>query len=87
MESKELHLQKFHLIIIVFFLFIAGCAQKIPKNVDINPHWRTLIDEQETWQVRGRIAFISPKSRQSAQFNWHYKNNKHRCNHRLFEAC
>lgn len=76
MESKELHLTQFHLILLMFFLFISGCAQKIsPINTENTQH-SNLFEEHSVWQVQGKLAFISPKERQSANFNWQFDNAK-----------
>lgn len=76
MESKELHLTQFHLILLMFFLFISGCAQKISPFTPENPQWQGQLKERTTWQARGKLAFISPEERQSANFNWRLSNNK-----------
>jgi outer membrane lipoprotein LolB len=76
MESKELHLTQFHLILLMFFLFLSGCAQKISPISLKNPQWRTQLQEQTSWHARGKLAFISPQERQSANFNWQLNNKK-----------
>lgn len=76
MESKELHLTQFHLILLMFYLFISGCAQKISPVSSENPQWKTQLQGQTAWHARGKLAFISPQERQSANFNWQLSNNK-----------
>ncbi|CAH9067487.1 Outer-membrane lipoprotein LolB [Pseudoalteromonas holothuriae] len=76
MESKEHHLTRFHLILLMFFLFITGCAQKITPPQPQTSDWRASLKEQTSWQANGKLAFISDTQRQSANFNWQYNNNK-----------
>lgn len=75
MESKEPHLKQFHLILLMFFLFLGGCAQSPKHPVQGQSALNTLV-EYNKWQARGKIAFIAPDDRQSVNFNWQYTNNK-----------
>ncbi|WP_084228243.1 lipoprotein insertase outer membrane protein LolB [Pseudoalteromonas byunsanensis] len=76
MESKEHHLTRFHLILLMFFLFLNGCAQKISPTQQQNQDWKALLQEQTNWQASGKLAFLSDTQRQSANFNWQLKDNK-----------
>ncbi|WP_084622697.1 lipoprotein insertase outer membrane protein LolB [Pseudoalteromonas citrea] len=67
---------QFHLILLMFFLFISGCAQKISPIDSENPQWKNQLKEQTNWHARGKLAFISPQERQSANFNWQLSNDK-----------
>ena len=61
---------RLHLILIIFFLFLTGCVSpKVPLE-PISVHWKSKLQEQNNWQIAGKLAFISPEKRQSANFNW-----------------
>ncbi len=60
----------------MFFLFLNGCAQKISPTQQQNQGWKALLQEQTNWQASGKLAFLSDTQRQSANFNWHFKDNK-----------
>ena len=70
MESKELHLIRLYLILFMFFLFLSGCAQQIRPQTPIYDDWKPQLSQQLNWQVEGKLAFISPEDRQSANLNW-----------------
>ncbi|MBD1581246.1 outer membrane lipoprotein LolB [Pseudoalteromonas sp. S16_S37] len=76
MESKEHHLTRLHLILLMFFLFISGCAQKISPSKQQISDWKVQLQSQSAWQASGKLAFISDTDRQSANFNWHYDDSK-----------
>ncbi|WP_232056457.1 lipoprotein insertase outer membrane protein LolB [Pseudoalteromonas sp. A25] len=67
---------RFHLILLMFFLFISGCAQKISPPKQQMRDWKVSLQSQSAWQASGKLAFISDTDRQSANFNWHYENGK-----------
>lgn len=75
MESKEPHLKQFHLILLMFFLFLGGCAQ-LPRHPVQGQATLNTLAEFNKWQARGKIAFIAPDDRQSVNFNWQYTANK-----------
>ncbi|MBE0362492.1 outer membrane lipoprotein LolB [Pseudoalteromonas ulvae UL12] len=62
---------RLHLIFIIFFLFITGCASQKPSLTVPHPDWKSRLEQQTEWQVAGKLAFISPEKRQSVNFNWH----------------
>jgi outer membrane lipoprotein LolB len=64
------------LILSLFFLFLTGCAQKITKQTTLYADWKTRLASQQTWQIKGKLAFISPDERQSANLNWQQRTNK-----------
>ncbi len=70
MESKERHLIRLYLILLTFFLFLSGCAQRIDPQTSLYVDWKAKLSAQNTWQVEGKLAFISPDERQSANLNW-----------------
>lgn len=70
MESKERHLIRLYLILLTFFLFLSGCAHRIDPQTQLYDDWKTKLTTQKTWQVEGKLAFISPDERQSANLNW-----------------
>jgi len=70
MESKERHLIRLYLILLTFFLFLSGCAQRIDPQTRLYDDWKTKLSTQDTWKVEGKLAFISPDERQSANLNW-----------------
>lgn len=73
MESKERHLIRHNLILLLFFLFLGGCAQKINQQTVLYDDWKAQLAIQNNWQVEGKLAFISPEERQSANLNWQQK--------------
>lgn len=73
MESKERHLIRHYLILILFLLFLGGCAQKINQQAVLYDDWKTQLTLQNNWRVEGKLAFISPEERQSANLNWQQK--------------
>ncbi len=75
MESKEQHLIRQYFILAMFFLFLAGCAQKRNLETTTYENWKTHLAEQSIWQVEGKLAFISPDERQSANLNWQQSQN------------
>ncbi|MEO2280995.1 lipoprotein insertase outer membrane protein LolB [Pseudoalteromonas pernae] len=60
----------FRLILLVFFLFITGCAQQIQKSTPPNDNWRDQLQAVEKFSAEGKMAFISTQKRQSANFVW-----------------
>ncbi|KTF14743.1 outer membrane lipoprotein LolB [Pseudoalteromonas sp. H105] len=70
MESKERHLIRLYLILLTFFLFLSGCAHRIDPQTRLYDNWKVKLSTQETWKVEGKLAFISPDERQSANLNW-----------------
>lgn len=75
MESKEQHLMRQSLILIMFFLFLSGCANKTTTITTIYNDWKPRLAAKKTWQVHGKLAFISPQERQSANLNWQQREN------------
>ena len=69
MERKELHLKQIHLILLMFFLFISGCAQRITEQDIPQTDWRLQLEAQNNWKVSGKVDFIAPNDRQSVNFN------------------
>lgn len=74
MESKERHLIRLYLILLTFFLFLSGCAQQIRPQTALYEDWKSQLSQQSNWQVEGKLAFISPDERQSANLNWQQKD-------------
>ncbi len=74
MESKELSLKQFHLILLMFLLFLGGCAQRITAPDEHLQQNRP--ESYNNWRATGKLAFISPEERQSANFNWQYRAQK-----------
>ena len=70
MESKEQHLIRHYLILFTLFLFLAGCAHQIDTKTTLYDDWKPRLAAQKTWQAQGKLAFISPDERQSANLNW-----------------
>ena len=70
MESKEQHLIRHYFFLAVTFLFLAGCAQQSNLKTDIYDDWKPRLANQKSWHVKGKLAFISPQERQSANLNW-----------------
>ncbi len=78
MESKEQHLTRQYLILTLLFAFLTGCASKNNYKTEPYENWKLRLSEQKTWQVNGKLAFISPDERQSANLNWQQtQNNNH----------
>ena len=75
MESKEQHLIRQYLILFMFFLFLGGCAHQIDTKTTLYDDWKPRLAAQKTWQVEGKLAFISPEERQSANLNWQQTTN------------
>lgn len=75
MESKERHLIRLYLILLTFFLFLSGCAHRIDPQTRLYDDWKTKLSAQKTWQVEGKLAFISPDERQSANLNWQQQDD------------
>ncbi|WP_372763294.1 lipoprotein insertase outer membrane protein LolB [Pseudoalteromonas sp.] len=67
-----------YFILVIVFLFLAGCAQKRDLKTELYDDWKVKLAEQDIWQVTGKMAFISPEERQSANLNWQQgQNNNH----------
>lgn len=60
----------FRLILLVFLLFITGCAQQISTSSVPNEQWREQLSTVKDFNAEGKMAFISPEDRQSANFIW-----------------
>lgn len=75
MESKEQHLIRQYLFLFIFFLFLGGCVSKIDTNTTLYNDWKQRLTAKKTWQVKGKLAFISPDERQSANLNWQQTTN------------
>ncbi|ASD67899.1 outer membrane lipoprotein LolB [Pseudoalteromonas piscicida] len=75
MESKERPLRQLHLILLIFLLILTGCAQQLPQQ-NVAQDWQSTLKQQKNWQARGKLAFIAPDNRQSANFNWYLKEDK-----------
>ena len=60
----------FRLILLVFLLFITGCAQQISTSTAPNEQWREQLSQVKEFNAEGKMAFISPEDRQSANFIW-----------------
>lgn len=80
MESKELRLKRFHLILLMIFMFLGGCAQKISPPKEQNSQTLTDLQRLSHWTVKGKVAFITKAKKQSATLNWLYKEPYHRIN-------
>jgi outer membrane lipoprotein LolB len=76
MERKEQHLKQIHLILLMFFLFISGCAQRIPPQDAPQTDWRSQLEAQKNWKASGKVAFIAPDDRQSVNFNWQLEEGR-----------
>lgn len=70
-------------ILLIFFLFISGCAQKTPDKKSILPNWQTHLDNQDNWKANGKLAFIGKDERHSANFTWHNKGNNNSPDYKL----
>ncbi|WP_440053876.1 lipoprotein insertase outer membrane protein LolB [Pseudoalteromonas sp. T1lg65] len=68
-------MKQLHLILLMFLLFLAGCAQRLPEP-KLEQNWKTALQQKRHWQARGKLAFIAPDNRQSANFNWDLADNK-----------
>jgi outer membrane lipoprotein LolB len=75
MESKEQHLIRQYVILFITFLFLTGCAQQKTNKTTTYEDWKQRLTAQKTWHVEGKLAFISPDERQSANLNWQQKEN------------
>ncbi len=75
MESKEQHLTRQYFILAITFLFLGGCAQQIASKTVLYDDWKPRLVNQKTWHVEGKLAFISPDERQSANLNWQQREN------------
>ncbi|MBH0058265.1 outer membrane lipoprotein LolB [Pseudoalteromonas sp. SWXJZ94C] len=64
-----------YLILFTFFLFLGGCTQQTNKITTTYDDWKPRLAAQKTWQVEGKLAFISPDERQSANLNWQQREN------------
>ncbi|MBB1297694.1 lipoprotein insertase outer membrane protein LolB [Pseudoalteromonas sp. SR41-7] len=64
-----------YLILFMFFLFLGGCAHQIDTKTTLYDDWKPRLAAQKTWQVEGKLAFISPEERQSANLNWQQTTN------------
>ncbi|MDN3382088.1 lipoprotein insertase outer membrane protein LolB [Pseudoalteromonas sp. APC 3358] len=64
-----------YLILFMFFLLLGGCAHQIDTKTTLYDDWKPRLAAQETWQVEGKLAFISPEERQSANLNWQQTTN------------
>lgn len=76
MERKEQHLKQIHLILLMFFLFISGCAQRITPQDAPQTDWRSQLEAQKNWKASGKVAFIAPDDRQSVNFNWQLEEGR-----------
>lgn len=70
MESKEQHLTRQYLFLCILIILLAGCANKSNFKTGTYNNWKEKLAAQQTWQVKGKLAFISPKERQSANLTW-----------------
>lgn len=62
---------RLYLILLMFFLFISGCANTIPEKQRIFSNWQAHLDNQAKWKANGKLAFISKKERPpSVNFSW-----------------
>lgn len=59
-----------HLILLMFLLFLSGCAQQISDNSVLKSKWQRDLHAQTDWQTQGKLAFIHPEKRQSANYHW-----------------
>ncbi len=75
MESKEQHLIRHYVILTITFLFLGGCAQQLSDKTAVYDNWKGQLTNQKTWRVQGKLAFISPDERQSANLNWQQQEN------------
>ncbi|WP_415637645.1 lipoprotein insertase outer membrane protein LolB [Pseudoalteromonas distincta] len=64
-----------YLILFMFFLFLGGCAHQIDTKTTLYDDWKPRLAAQKIWQVEGKLAFISPEERQSANLNWQQTTN------------
>ncbi|MBH0020137.1 outer membrane lipoprotein LolB [Pseudoalteromonas sp. SWXJ133] len=64
-----------YLILFMFFLLLGGCAHQIDTKTTLYDDWKPHLAAQKTWQVEGKLAFISPEERQSANLNWQQTTN------------
>ncbi|WP_174170839.1 lipoprotein insertase outer membrane protein LolB [Pseudoalteromonas sp. JC28] len=68
-------MRQLHLILLIFLLILTGCAQQLPQQ-NVAQDWQSRLTQQKNWQARGKLAFIAPDNRQSANFNWYLKEEK-----------
>ncbi|MEK0160991.1 lipoprotein insertase outer membrane protein LolB [Pseudoalteromonas piscicida] len=68
-------MRQLHLILLIFLLILTGCAQQLPQQ-NVAQDWQSTLKQQKNWQARGKLAFIAPDNRQSANFNWYLKEDK-----------
>ncbi|WP_161568673.1 MULTISPECIES: lipoprotein insertase outer membrane protein LolB [Pseudoalteromonas] len=68
-------MRQLHLILLIFLLILTGCAQQLPQQ-NVAQDWQSKLKHQKNWQARGKLAFIAPDNRQSANFNWYLKEEK-----------
>lgn len=78
MESKELRLKRFHLILLIFLMFMGGCAQKIPTQSAASRNWKGELNQLSHWQLKGKVAFLTEKKKQSANLNWQFDHPHHK---------
>ncbi|WP_082664356.1 lipoprotein insertase outer membrane protein LolB [Pseudoalteromonas sp. 10-33] len=64
-----------YVILIITFLFLGGCAQQLSDKTVVYDNWKGQLTNQKTWRVQGKLAFISPDERQSANLNWQQQEN------------
>lgn len=68
---------KSRLILLVFFLFINGCAQQIQQQSVPKKDWQQQLSHLQHFSISGKLAFISTKKRQSANFHWLQNNENY----------
>lgn len=61
---------RLYLILLMFFLFMSGCAQKISNKQELLSDWQAHLDKQARWKANGKLAFISKQSPPSVNFTW-----------------
>ncbi len=66
---------RLHLIFLMFFVLLSGCAQRLPVSGEPVKGWQTRLSAHDNWQAEGKIAFISPDERQSANLSWQHGQN------------
>ena len=67
----------FRLILLVFFLFLTGCVQTIPESTPPSDTWRTSLKQIKHFRSEGKMAFISPQKRLSANFVWQQQDDEY----------
>ena len=74
---------RLYLILLMFFLFISGCAQNISDKQSVISNWQTHLDAQTHWKANGKLAFISKEERHSANFSWSNQGDNFRPDYNL----